>query len=136
MWLVLAIVFIILAVLLFKKEGFGMNDIVSNNTVKGGHYSYFFYPSNMTTYFEGDSPSLEVENDYHRAVGALCGGKYEDKECLQKCYYLAMKKGTTDIKDRICESRASNFDEYMRCLDDVYTDYHWSPRMNPNLLLE
>lgn len=81
-----------------------------------------------TQFFQGTSPTMRVENDYHRYIKEDCGGNYQDYKCRQKAYIKAMKNGTFDRTDLICSRYEDDEDKYYQCLDAVYGDYKWMDR--------
>lgn len=74
-------------------------------------------------YFQNLPPSLNLENRYHSCVGELCGGDYQNAECLERCYILSMKNSTTDKADLICFDKKRDLADYLDCLDGVYHNY-------------
>lgn len=74
-------------------------------------------------YFQNLPPSLDLENRYHTCIVDNCGADYNNAECLQRCYILSMKNGTTDKADLICFDKKDNAADYLDCMDGVYHNY-------------
>jgi hypothetical protein len=53
----------------------------------------------------------------------MCDGDYQNAECLERCYILGMKNGTSDKADLICFDKKDNLANYLDCLDGVYHNY-------------
>lgn len=140
--IVIAVIGIILGVcILWKKEGYSPLQplIVSTeipetppNPLIGPDpnisYKSGFLPSHQGPYFQGLKPSIPVENRYHANIHSMCGGDYGNYKCRQAAYLKALKNGTTDKADLICQQHQGDEQKYYECLDGVYGDYKWMDR--------
>lgn len=107
-WIFL-VVFIVIFLIVIKtnrKEDFTPSDT----------YGYPYYFQNLP-------PTLALEDRYHICAIKECGGDYENVECLQRCYVLSMKNGTSDRADLICHNEKHDLAKYVDCMDGVYSNY-------------
>jgi len=90
-------------------------------------------PQYQNMFFDFYPPSMSTENDYHSCMIENCRGDYLNYGCRQNCYLKIMKKGTSDVKDMVCDHLVNSEDDYYKCLDAVYGNYLWN-RKNINKL--
>lgn len=95
-----------------------------------------FIPTNRD--YQYSNPALNRENWYYQCVRDECNNSTNDYNCLQKCHLKTFRKGfgfgdsqgpagwrVFDHADYVCLPYKNNQEEYYKCLNAVYTNYHY-----------
>lgn len=128
--LIIIVALVILGIVLLTKlpTKYENLSLAESNASVEENIKHGFLPSRQGPYFEGMTPSLRVENNYHRYIAEDCGGDYYNLECRQRAYIKTMKDGTFDRTDLICDRYKNDEKKYYKCLDTMYANLLWMDR--------